>query len=639
MNLCRSPRTILAVLLAAALAPAVPLAAEQDTTATDVGRLKRLSLEQLFDLEVTSVSQKPESLSKTAAAIHVMTQNDLQQMGVLSIPEALRNIPGVEVARVDSRQYAITARGFNGTIANKLLVLIDGRSVYTPLFSGVFWDVQDTWMDDIEQIEVIRGPGATVWGANAVNGVINVRTKRAADTQGLLVDGGGGNAEHDFVGARLGGTLGPHAYYRIYGKTFDRAASLRPNGTDAGDEFEMTQGGFRVDWAPPGPSEFTLQGDGYGGSGEQSGAATTDLQGGNALAQWRRRFSASSDLEVRGYYDRTDRTIPSTFSEALDTYDLQLRHRFAARQRHDLVWGAGYRFTHDEVENSPGLAFLPPDLTRHLYSFFLQDEWTLMDDRVRLMMGSKFEHNDWTGFEYQPSVRVAWAPVASRTFWAAASRAVRTPSRIDRDLFAPASPPYFLAGGPGFGSEVLRAFEVGYKVHAARDLNGSIATFYNLYDHLRSLEVGPPAILANGVRGHTYGVELEATYQASSACRVNAGTTFLRIDLEREASSTDATAEALEGDSPRHQSFVRSSFSLPHQIALDLTTRYVGNLTNQRVPAYATGDARLSWQPASRIELEILGRNLFAPQHPEFGTPSSRREVPRSVVGRARWRL
>jgi iron complex outermembrane receptor protein len=598
-------------------------------------RLKKLSLEQLFDIEVTSVSQKPESLSKTAAAIHVVTQNDLHQMGARSIPEALRDIPGVEVARVDSRQYAITARGFNGTVANKLLVLIDGRSVYTPLYSGVFWDVQDTFLEDIEQIEVIRGPGATVWGANAVNGVINIRTKDAAHTQGWLVTGGGGNIERAFEGARFGGALGSNAFYRLYGKHFEREASVRPDGRDAGDDFYMSQGGFRLDVAPGSDNSFTLQGDGYVGSALQSAADETDMRGGNAIAQWTRHISTTSELELRGSYDRTERDMPSIFGETLDTYDLELRHRLAVGGLQDIVWGLGYRLMLDEVRNSPGLAFLPASLTRRLYSVFVQDEFRLAEDRLRLTVGSKFEHNDYTGFEYQPSARLAWAPVASHTVWAAASRAVRTPSRIDRDLYVPATPPYFLVGGKDFESEGLRAFEVGYKAHAATGLTASISTFYNLYDHLRSLEVGSPAFLANGLKARTYGLETEASYQVSDAWRLRAGYTYLELNVERTPGTTDFSGVRQEGDSPQHQSFIRSSLSLTEKLALDLSTRYVGNLPNQRVPAYATGDARLGWQLTDRFELELVGRDLLDPQHPEFGGPSNRREIQRSFHGKA----
>src|SRR5467141_1829000 len=356
--------------LAVLLLAMVPAPARTEEAVEPARALKELSLEKLFDLEVTSVSKKPEPVSQTAAAIHVVTTDDIRRMGVLSIPEALRYVPGVEVARVDSRGYAITARGFNGTVANKLLVLIDGRGVYTPLYSGVFWDVQDAFLEDIEQIEVIRGPGATVWGANAVNGVINVRTKDAAHTQGWLVTGAAGNVESGVEGARYGGTLGPKAFYRIYGKHFDREASLR-GGKDAGDDFQMSQGGFRLDWAPDDANGLALQGDGYFGSERQPAGAATDVRGGNAIAQWTRHLSTSSELELRGYYERTDRDAPPIFGETLDTYDLELRHRLAVGARHDVVWGLEYRLMLDRVRNSAFLAFLPADATHRLFSFFV----------------------------------------------------------------------------------------------------------------------------------------------------------------------------------------------------------------------------------------------------------------------------
>ncbi|HEY3154999.1 MAG TPA: TonB-dependent receptor plug domain-containing protein, partial [Candidatus Eisenbacteria bacterium] len=298
-------------------------------------RLKQLSLEELFDLEVTSVSKKPEPVSKTAAAVHVVTADDLHRMGVLSIPEALRYIPGVQVARVDSRSYAITARGFNGTVANKLLVLMDGRSVYTPLYSGVFWDVQDAFLEDLEQIEVIRGPGATVWGANAVNGVVNIISKSAANTQGFLVTGGGGKVERGFGGVRYGGTFGPRAFFRVYAKDYDRGPSLHPNGQEAGDASRMWQGGFRGDWTPTTAVGITVQGDLYGSSIDRSNSDPTELSGGNALARWTRRFSEHSNLQAQVYYDRTKRDLPSTFGETIDAYDLTLNHRFAPAARHD----------------------------------------------------------------------------------------------------------------------------------------------------------------------------------------------------------------------------------------------------------------------------------------------------------------
>src|SRR5882672_4073362 len=486
------PRGACGLALAVLLLTMVPAPARTEEAVEPPNALKQLSLEELFDLEVTSVSKKPEPVSKTAAAIHVVTTDDIRQMGALSISEALRYVPGVEVARVDSRSYAITARGFNGTTANKLLVLMDGRSVYTPLYSGVFWDVQDAFMEDIEQIEVIRGPGATVWGANAVNGVINVISKSAANTQGFLVTGGAGDVERGFGGARYGGALGSRAFFRVYAKAFDRGPSKLPNGQDAGDASRMHQGGFRADWTPSPAAGITVQGDLYGSDIDRRGSDPTDLSGGNALARWTRAFTDHSNLQLQGYYDRTERAIPSTFSERLDTYDLTLNHRFAPAARHDVVWGLGFRLLDDDVQNSAALAFLPPGVTHRLYTGFVQDEIALEADRLYLTLGSKVEHNSYTGFEYQPSVRLAWMPKPDQTLWGAASRAVRAPSRIDRDFFFPGQPPYFLVGDSTFDSEVLYAYELGWKSRPLSDLTTSISTFYNVYDKLRSLEAGPP---------------------------------------------------------------------------------------------------------------------------------------------------
>src|SRR6266446_877925 len=478
-----APGLVLAFLLLAH----VPASAQTEQAVEPAKALKQLSLEELFDLEVTSVSQKPEPVSKTAAAVHVVTSDDIRRTGALSIPEALRYVPGVEVARVDSRSYAITARGFNGTTANKLLVLIDGRSVYTPLYSGVFWDAQDAFMEDIEQIEVIRGPGATVWGANAVNGVINVISKSAANTQGFLVTGGAGNMERGFAGARYGGALGPRAFFRVYAKAFDRGPSKLPHGQDAGDASRMHQGGLRADWTPTTADGVTVQGDFYGSGIDRRSAGPTDISGSNGLARWTRAFSGHSSLQLQGYYDRTKREIASTLNEALDTYDLTLNHHLAPAARHDVVWGLGFPLTDDDVRNSSALlAFLPPRLTQRLYTGFVQDEIALEADRLYLTMGSKVEHNSYTGFEYQPSLRLAWMPKPEQTLWAAASRAVRAPSRIDRDFFVPAQPPYFLVGDSTFQSEVLYAYELGYKSRPLTDLTASISTFYNVYDKLRS---------------------------------------------------------------------------------------------------------------------------------------------------------
>lgn len=620
-----------ALLAVISLAP--PPAAAQEPAVEAPETLKQLSLEELFEVEVTSVSKKPESVFKTAAAIHVVTADDLRRASVKSIPEALRYIPGVEVARVDARSYAITARGFNGTVANKLLVLMDGRSLYTPLYSGVFWDAQDALIEDIEQIEVIRGPGATVWGANAVNGVINIISKKAADTQGFLVVGGAGNVERGFGGVRYGGSIGRRGFFRVYAKDFDRGPSVLPNGQEAGDASRMHQGGFRADWTAGTMDGITVQGDLYGSSIDRRASNPTELSGGNILAQWAPRPSDQSALQVQAYYDRTKRDVPSTFGETLETYDVTLNHRFAPAPRNDVVWGAGFRFTRDHVRNSSALAFLPARLDHRLYTAFVQDEIAVRQNRVYLTLGSKVEHNGYTGFEYQPAIRLAWMPTTGSTLWGAVSRAVRTPSRIDRDFFAPAQEPYLLEGNPDFESEVLMATELGYKCHPVRTATATVSTFHNRYDRLRSLERGPPYVLANGLDGRAYGVEADADWQVARPWRVAFGYTFFRLILDVESSSTDTQQERQEGDSPRHQAFVRSSLSLPHALALDTSVRFVDKLPNQQIPAATVCDARLSWRPAKATEIAVVGQGLFDSRHPEFGKPATRHEVARSLYG------
>src|SRR6267378_752343 len=418
--------------------------------------LKRLTLDQLMNIEVVSVAGRPERLSETASAIQVITQDDIRASGATSLPEALRLASNLQVAQLDSRQWAISARGFNSTTANKLLVLIDGRTVYTPLFSGVFWDEQEVSLTDIDRIEVISGPGATLWGANAVNGVINVITKDAKDTPGVALSGGGGTELRGFGTARYGGQVGSAARYRIYATRFARDPSALPSGQDAVDDWHLGQGGFRADWDASTITHVTLQGDLYDGRIGQPSAGDITVSGGNVMAKWSRTISETSGLTAQLYYDRTNRDIPGTFGEDLDTYDVDLQHQTRLGARHDLVWGLGYRLINDRITNTPALAFLPAHVARQWFTGFVQDEIALVPDRLHLALGTKIEHNDYTGFEIQPSGRVNWTLSPAATLWAAVSRAVRTPSRVDRELYAPGQPPYFLAGGPGFHSEEER---------------------------------------------------------------------------------------------------------------------------------------------------------------------------------------
>jgi iron complex outermembrane recepter protein len=615
--------------------------AQQPDSAAQAESLKALSIEQLMNVEVTSVSKRPERLARVASAIQVITQQDIRRAGASSLPEALRLATNLQVAQIDSRQWAISARGLNSTAANKLLVLIDGRTVYTPLFSGVFWDVQDVPVAEIDRIEVISGPGATLWGANAVNGVINVITKRAKDTQGLLVSGGGGSELRGFGTAQYGGALGQNVHYRAYGSGFTREPTLLPSGIDATDDWHFEQGGLRMDWDASEASRLTLQGDYYDGRSSQPGAADIALSGGNLAAKWSRTISATSDLRAQLYYDHTHRNIPGTFGEDLDTYDVDLQHHAHLGTRHDVVWGLGYLLINDRVANSAALAFLPAHVTREWFTGFVQDEIALVPDRFHLTLGTKIEHNDYTGVEIQPSGRVNWAVSDVGTLWAAVSRALRTPSRIDREFYAPGQPPYFLAGGPNFDSEEELAYEVGYR-HQRGPVALSVATFYNRYYGLRSLEqANPPAafpvVIGNGQDAESYGAELTVDYRVTDRWRLVAGYTELRIHVWALPTSTDTSRGSAENHTPDRQFSVRSSADLPGHLSLDGTVRYVGDIANQQVPAYGELDVRLGWQPVPRLEVSVVGQNLLHDHHVEFGAPGARSDIKRGVYGSFEW--
>src|SRR6266487_1734735 len=570
--------------------------------------LKKLSLEELLKLEVTSVSRRPEKLSETASAIQVITQEDIRRSGATSLPEALRLASNLQVAQVDSRQWAISARGFTSTSANKMLVLIDGRTVYTPLYAGVFWDVQDTLLEDIDRIEVISGPGATLWGANAVNGVINITTKDAKDTQGLFLEGGGGTELRGFGGVRYGGELATNLHYRVYGKFFDRANAVFPNGNDATDDWYMGQGGFRLDWDASDINLLTLQGDLYGGRMPQPGTnGNIRVDGGNVIGRWSHTISEQSDFKLQLYYDRTHRSIPGLFAEDLDTYDVDFQHRFPLGDRNDIIWGLGYRLIEDDVANSAILAFLPPRLSRRWLSGLVQDQIELVKDRLQLTLGTKIEHNDYTGFEYQPSGRLAWKLTQRQTVWGAISRAVRTPSRIDNEFFIPGNPPFFLQGGTNFVSEELLAYELGYRIQPHPRVSLSVAAYYNDYDKLRSLErVNPnstnafPVVIANGQGGESYGAELTADYRVTDWWRLRAGYTELQIHIRPKPGSTDTSRGSTESSDPNHQFSLRSSLDLPGHLALDGGFRYVTHIANLGVPAYGELDVRLAWMPIPR---------------------------------------
>jgi len=623
----------------------VPRAAGQTVVALPPpSDLKKLSVDELMDINVTSVSLHSEKLSEAASAIQVITADDIASSTATSIPEALRLASNLEVAQIDSRQWAISARGFNNLFADKMLVLIDGRSVYTPLYAGVYWDVQDTIMEDIDRIEVISGPGATQWGANAVNGVINISTKTAMETQGGLVVAGGGSELEDSEEVRYGGKLAPGVDYRVYAKYFDRGDSVLPNGSAAGDAWRMGQTGFRLDSDAAEGTWLTLQGDFYDGSVTRQGPEDIHMSGGNLLGRWTRTFDDNSDMVAQVYYDETYRKIPNSFTQSLNTYDFDFKYRLPIGKVNDFTWGLGYRLEDDDITNTPAEAFLPSQATEQTFNTFVQDEITLVDDRLHLTLGTKFEEYSFTGDEFEPSARAAWTPSGDQTVWAAVSRAVRVPSRIDLDLYEPATPPYRQAGGPGVVSEKLIAYELGYRKQLSSAVALSLATYYNDYSDLRGLEpLNPPAAFPvqvdSGLRGKSSGAELAADWRISRVWRLHGGWTEMRVGSSPEPGSTDRVANRSIALDPNHQVQLRSLLDLSAQWQFDTDLRYVGPIANQRVPGYTEMDQRLAWRPVPAWEFSLNGQNLLHDYHAEFNPPGSRREIGRSIFGKAAWRF
>jgi iron complex outermembrane recepter protein len=630
---------------------------------TTISDLTALSLEELMNVEVTTVSRKPESQMTAAAAIFVITPEAIRRSGVTSIPEALRLAPGVQVSRVDSSHWAISVRGFASTLSRSLLVLIDGRTVYSPLFAGTFWDVQDVLLEDIERIEVIRGPGGTLWGANAVNGVINIITKKAKDTQGSLAVAGGGTQERGFSSYRYGGKVGKDFSYRIYGKYFERADEAQPEF----DGWRKGQGGFRTDWDISSKDNLTVQGDVYAASVGQSASLSSftppfsrterddaDLNGWNVLSRWRHEFNAKSDMSLQLYYDRTNRTQPD-FREFRDTFDLDFQHHIRLSSRHDFIWGLGYRLTSGVTHGSPTTIFDPPRRSDNLYSGFGQYEFALIPDQVRLTIGTKLQFNDYSGTEVQPSGRLLWTPNSRNTVWASVSRAVRVPSRVEHDLtlsqsVTPSAPTFAkISANDNFKTEKLIAYELGYRVQATDRLLLDVAGFYNRYEDLLSVETagpvspGPPTILPfildNKLHGEVLGMEIAATWQALDWWRLRGSYSFLKLNLTADEGSTDtSSAVSTEESSPNHQAWLQSTMDLPGNLEFDLTPRFVGELPRQGIPNYATLDARLGWYPMQGMDISFIGRNLIG-QHAEFnGGRNGRTNIQRGLYVRVTWR-
>ena len=597
------------------------------------GNLADLTLEQLSNIEVTIATRRAEPLSDVPASAYVVSSEDIRRSGATSLPEALRLAPTLQVARADANQYAITARGFGNVLANKMLVMIDGRVVYSPLFSGVFWEAQGVMLEDVDRIEVVTGPGGTLWGTNAMNGVINVVTRSAEETQGAMIDAGSGN--HDtVVGARFGLRQGSKGHLRGYGQFSSRDDTERGTNLDLADASDRLQTGFRGDWGDA-TTSMTLSGDLYRGNITQpsaGGDTTRVVSGGNILGNWAHNYKTGSQIRVQGYFDYTQREQPDAINESLQTWDIQAQHGFRPSEKHDAVWGAEYRYQADRVANLTSiLGFLPPNRDLRTTSLFGQDVFSV-HERVELTGGVRFERNEFTHWEVLPNARLAWKPRDARLLWAAASRAVRAPSRIDREFVSPVTTPhFFLAGGPGFDSEVAKVFELGYRDQPTQDFSLSVTGFHHNYDDLRSLTTSPDGpIFANGIEGTNTGVELWGSYRASAAWRFTAGWVQQSIDLDVAPGHAALAGTATLGNDPKSWGQLRSALDLGN-VDVDAAVRYMGRLPDPEVPSYATLDARVGWHPKRDFEVSLSGWNLTGGSHPEWGAPGARPEFERSV--------
>ena len=593
--------------------------------------LDKMPIEDLAKIEISSVSKTAEPLSDAAAAVYVITHEDIIRSGATSLADLLRLAPNLQVAQVNGSTFAVTARGFNGTTADKLLVLIDGRSVYTPFVNGVFWDVQDVVPEDIERIEVISGPGATLWGANAVNGVINIITRKAADTQGGFAEiGGGDRTAHATV--QYGGRLGADLAWRAYFDGSGDAASRTPTGQSADDAQRHRQGGFRLDWSPQ-QDLVTLQGDVYGGIEDQpQGNPSDHVSGHNVLGRWTHPVDGGGSVQVQAYYDYIQRETPTEYAETLRTYDLEAQHNFTLGARQEIVWGAGFRAMVDDFAIVPGNRsspltqfFDPEKRTLDQGDLFAQDSIAL-SPALKLVAGLKLEDDAYSSVEPLPTLRLSWRIDQANLFWAAVSRAVRAPSRLDRDFNESSGSILALTGGR-FIREALIAYELGYRAQPTPKLSLSVSAYYNDYQDLRSFEITPvtlyPVRIENRMEGEAYGVEAWAAWQAFDWWRLSAGADWLHEDLRFEPGSSGLGGIEIAGDDPKYQAQLQSMVNLGHHIGFGLDVRGVGALPAPASPAYVEADARLSWAVNERIELALRGDNLLNPSHLEFGSTAA----------------
>jgi iron complex outermembrane receptor protein len=615
--------------------------------------VEQMSIAELVSLEVFSVAKKPQKVSDSAAAIYVITQEDIRRSGATTIPDLLRMVPGMNVGQIDGSNWGISARGFNALFVDKLLVLMDGRSIYTPFFGGVFWNAQDTLLEDIDRIEVIRGPGATLWGANATNGVINIITKDASETNGTLVSGGAGTYQNGFAAVRHGANIG-NTNARIYAKAFDRGPNKLATGEDSGDDWKSVRTGFRTDTELNRDDKVTVLGDfHYNETGWDaiertlSGVVDGDAKnryyhGFNLLGRWSHNFSNSSVLQLQSYYDHVDRD-DAVLTQQRDTFDIEAQHSFSPIKNHELVYGMGFRFYRDDIGSSFTVSVDPDSRNIDLYTAFIQDEVTLIPNRLHLIGGIKLEHNAHSGFEFMPSVRMLSTPAKNQTIWAAVSRAVRSPARFNEDgrlvFDSFINPDNGLPtvvtglGDRGFDGEDLLAYEIGYRTQIAQMASLDLALFFNDYDNLESFEPREPFVSsdANGTMflevpfavenrliGETYGAEITLDVRPTDTWRLVASYAYLNIDLKRTEGSQDTIFSAGEDQTPQSHLYVRSLLSLPNQLEFDVNFRMVSDVDTFDIDQYEELDLRLAWYPQDKLEIALVGQNLLNGEHLEF---------------------
>ena len=639
-------------------APVRPLLAQTDEQANHEVDLTALSFKDLMTMEITSVSKKKEKLFTTPASVYVISSEDIRKSGHQSIPEVLRMVPGIQVAKLDSNKWAITARGFNSLYAGKLLVLIDGRSVYTPLYSGVFWDVQDLLLEDIERIEVIKGAGGTLWGANAVNGIINVITKTAQDTQGNLFTAGAGTEEKGFSSVRHGGKISDDAYYRVYAKYFSRDEAIYANGDPANDRWDALREGFRIDWDMSEQDHLTLHGDCYDGHSGKRLSLTVpppganfqtdnnaDIRGLNISTQWNHTVSDTSEASLQFYYDRTEH-YGIELGESRDTFDLDFQHHFQMAVGHNVIWGLGYRHTGDSINSSYTVSFDPASRHDELFSGFVQDEITLVADLITFIIGTKLESNNYTGSEFQPSARLLWTPNERHTMWTSFTRAVSTPSRTYDDMTLIFNSTPVMSNNPNRDliSQEVESYELGYRVKPSETLLLDLSLFYNEYNHLFTNENNPTfltRIHGNRMRGETYGAEVSSHWQVNHRWNVTGGYSLLMLQMHTDNTSTDTSTERkIERSSPQNMVHLNSQLTLGDNLEWNALLYYVDGIPHYNIPSYTRLDMGLTWNVNDNVDIVVIGQNLLDCVHPEFNDPGIvATEVQRGVLGKVTWRF